>query len=445
MNLIKNKVLIIYILSVVFIFCTAAFVFILPKYINVKNEIDKYQISDTSLTISSQYINDNEKYSNDEIIPNSYITGFLNDYEYRGIHVLSSVDGWGAGKTLAIGKELFENTHGSEIHLIEAIVLNEGPGGYCTGSYEKTIVYYDAPISLYNLFPENCMYYYAMEKGILTVSNVTDKLDTPDIAQALSVAYGYHFNDYYMGIDGKEDDKDTEYYKLRAAGSDEIRVEITDNDDYMDNEKWYLQHIAAYDYMYLMGSENANRIITKYAVYPQRKSSLEQAYRDMESFYRNALNVTPHINVAVDLPHSVDGLADYFYSFVEEKPREYKTLEATMDFNLSLKYENEFEYQTYKLLIDPPFDTLGVTFSVLKYDMDDNLEIYQTVYSRDQSGMYTYLDAPKKYLIDRTFYTFDMRTIQEFKVRVIASFPNGSIIMSEPITVSYPDEYWIYD
>ena len=414
------------------------------------------------------YTNTDEKYHNEDVETTDYLQGFRYERVYEGIHFLSSIDTWDQYYLSRVADELFKNIHGDEIKYLNAVIIEEGSGTYCYGHQEQVAVYYDTPLSIYNFFPENAHYYIGDKKSNLYVSNVSSNLGLADIAQAMSIAYGYHFTEYYMGLQGMEEDKETEYYSLRADGNENIRLEITDNDDYMDNYKWYLREIAANDYMFLMGSENANRLITSvYADYVLTNTTPFTIEDVLNARYRNGRNTTPHVNIDMPLPDTVEGLSDYFYSFVDAEAPVYDKLEPMGALDITLTRSKKIADMIYTLRRPPhaflyeaswtpPYDSNQISYTVVKYNMDDEIVCVQG-FTRGSSKTHSvvldlFATVPIYYGYTNTtiserhlyteYYAYDFRTDQEFKIRIIASFPNGQITISEPFTVKYPKKDW---
>lgn len=374
----------------------------------------------------------------------SYLASFLHDYVYEDIHFLTSCEGWDEERLEEAAIELFSNTHGEEIKLVTAVVFEEGDGAFTYGYQQGGNEYYPISTSLHGVFPKDTTFYHANEKSILYVTNVTARTDVGDYAQALSIAYGYHFVNHYMGIEGTEDDKDTEYYNIRAHGNENVKLEFEDNDDYMENYKWDLETIAANDYMYLLGSENANRILhslrNKY--YSEIElDTWEGVYNAFLSRYRNGRNVTPHINIHMELPEQVNGLAEYFYSFVEDEAPEYTVHEPMGDINFEI-VRNTSTYSKYQerdsLHWTSPYEDKDIWYIVLEYNMDDELlDIlgFASGSGEKETRFGEYANQPSDFGMKAFIRHFENQT----KIRIIAAFPDGSIVISEPFEYVYDE------
>ena len=438
----NNKQLIILSLIVVLVISIGFLTLFISKLNTIKDLVEV--INNKPVENSLSFNNNKEKYHNDEIETINYLAGNKNEYVYKDIHFLTSVNGWDEERLEEVAEEFFLNKHGEEMRYVEAVVINAGDGMYCYGNQEDIYIHYQAPITLFNFIPEDSKYNIAGKRSLLYVDNVSETLTTNDIAQSLSIAYGRHFVNYHMNIEGIEEDRDTEYFKLRANENDNIRLEITDNDDYINNYIWYLEEIAAHDYMFLMGSDNANRTLRGFVGARYYIDSVDEAYPAIAAYYRNARNITPHINVSLTLPDKVDGLSEYFYSFVNDDVPEYSGNQPMGDLNFKLKTKpsrSNFKKISYELSWDTPYDDDEILYSVIKYDMNDKVEVFQAhVIGNNEPS--TLLDKSKNFRLYNTFYEYDMRTDQEFKIRIIASFPDGTITISEPLVVKYPDDKW---
>jgi len=374
----------------------------------------------------------------------NYLAAFLHEYVYEDIRFLTSCEGWDEERLELAALELFENTHGDEIKLITAVVFEEGDGAFTYGYQHSGNEYFPIVASLHGFFPQESTYYHAHEKSVLYVTNVTARTDVGDYAQALSIAYGYHFVNYYMGLEGINEDIDTEYYTIRAEGNENIKLEFEDNDDYMENYRWDLEIIAANDYMYLMGSDNANRIVTslRNKYYDEIDiDTWEGVYMAVLSRYINGRNITPHININMDLPDSVDGLAEYFYSFVDEEPPEYSEPEPMGDLNFSLE-RNTLIYSIYQnrdsIYWTAPYESDEVIYFVLEYSMDDRLVDIIT-YTKGSGEKEIHMGAYRNQVTGFGFKAIYRLSENQVNIRIIAAFPDGSIAISDPYEYVYDE------
>ncbi len=440
MKLNIRNILLIAVASFAFIFLISTLVLVTSIIDSGKKqaEIDEFALAHSQPeNFKETVINEFAISGNDEVETINYRAGFKYEYVYEGIHFLTSADKWNEDRLQGVAEELFANTHGDEIKYVEAVILDNNLGYRYSCDFASSNVSYEIPISYFNLFPEKSIFYDTYKKSYLTIYGVANITLVEDIAQPLSQAYGYHYVSYYMNLTGTEEDKETEYFNLRAADNENIRFEITcpeDFDDYKDNYIWYLYEIAANDYMYLMGSETAHRIN---GVERENAVNREDFYKENEIktwrkwnyYYRNYI---PHENVVLPLPDSVDGLSEYFYSFIsEEVPEHYEhdidiseaNFRLSTDRGLWLLYEWDEvfgEDAVYRVVYYNEFDDFVFAHAENRAHLTD----IPTVALR-----YKWVSK----------YTSDYEDGKILKARLCITFPDGSVYLSEPILAIIPD------
>ncbi len=416
---------------------------ILALILHVSNKNQGFTLLDLEeqkkIEISNHQSYINEQNNSSHVLNDfSYRMSYSQDYNYNYVHFLTSCEGWDNTKLLTVGKELFNNTHSDEIHYLEAVILEEGSGIYYSSNYESIYDYNEIPLYLYGFLPEDSCYYLTYEKGVLYVYNVSSETTAPDIAQALSIAYGYHYTHYYFGLDGTENDKETEYYKLRSAGCDTLKASFDSNEDYIENKEWYLFEIAANDYMYLMGSAVAQRT-SRFINMAEKKVYFPNIYTALTAIYKNSLNVTPHSNLYIEMPHRVDGLAEYFYSFVEKDAPEYTIREPAGSMNM--RAESKCSGSIIDIYWDTPYDDTRALYTVIAYNSSDEIvSIIQTLYGQE-GGHCTYYRRIEFGVATKGFrynyyylHDFDEDGIKKF--RVLVTFPDDTVEISDPLILN---------
>ena len=390
-------------------------------------EIDEFMLTHNQPdNFNDTVINEFAVSRNDEIETINYRAGFKYEYVYEGIHFVTSAYAWNEERLQGVAEELFSNTHGDEIKYVEAVILENTYGYRYSCDFDNSYISYEIPVSYFNLFPEKSIFYDTYKKSYLTLY-VNRMTLAEDIAQPLSQAYGYHYVNYYMDLQGTEDDKETEYYNLRAAGNENIRFGLTcpeDFDDYKDNYIWYLYEIAANDYMYLMGSEAAHRIngvplenaVDRQKFYEENDI---QPWRGWNYYYRNYI---PHENILLPLPDSVEGLSEYFYSFISaEVPERY---EHHIDFT-----EANFRLSTDRgLWLLYEWDEVfgdGAVYRVVFYDEFDDF-VFASAENRAHLTHIPTVALRYKWV---SKYTPDYEEGQILKARLSVAFPDGSVYL----------------
>jgi len=426
-------------LIVTIIFIISSFVCIISlllSLINCSDTIDQlnqiYLISSEPGIIDLTFDNTNIKYKDQNIEIIDYLKGYRHDYVYEDIHFVTTIKDWNEEKLEEVAKELFANTHGEEIRYVQAVAIEEGLGFNYSSSQQTVYPIYEMPVSIYSFFPDNNKYDYRLKQSFLSVSGITELTKIEGYAQLLSTAYGHHYVQYHFGLQGFEEDDDTEYYKLRSGriGNYKIKLEVKDNDEYFKNYVWYLKEIAANDYMYLMGSQNAHRTVDfdkLYKDYDYYRYNKDVDYMEADPFFQWCRNATPHINPVIELPHEVDGLSEYFYSFVDAEVPAYTKIDVN---KIRLRAVQSDEIY-HKFQWETPFDQEGVTYTLVVYDNRDNVLIVL----RDVGG---YNEGPTAKIVRKKHYNWlDLESGAEIRARIIVNFPDGSVGISNLVQVRY--------
>ncbi|MEX1375879.1 MAG: hypothetical protein AB1Z23_00250 [Eubacteriales bacterium] len=430
MDIIKNYNRSIFISLITALIISAVILtFCIYKYSDIKDQ----DIIDINTEVSSRvaFKNSSTKYHNKEIETMNYLAGYKYDDVYNDIHFLTSIESWGADRLKEVADELFANAHGDEMRYVEAVIIDDTGGYSYSATQDDSYVSYEIPISFYNFFPDNNVFYNTYEKSYITIYGIEDFTFVEDFAQPLSTAYGYHFVKYYMGLESTEEDKETDYYKLRAEGNDRIRFGVSSQEefeDYKNNYMWYIIELAANDYMYLMGSDNAHRIK---GLNKNEKKEREKYYEENDievgpklNYYGR--NIIPHINVVLDFPDAVDGLSEYFYGFIGKNAPIFNPTKIDVsktnfrmhnDRNKWLIYEWEEPFgedAIYRLIIYDEFDRMLNSFMANRQRVS-NTPGYQLFY---QNGDYNYAEAIGTSII---------------RARLSVAFPDGSVYLTDPI------------
>lgn len=138
------------------------------------------------------------------------------------------------------------------------------------------------------------------------------------------------------------------------------RSDNADDAQYLDMHYWYVGEIAAEDYVLLMGSPATRQVVDCYDVW----DLLYGAVQPEASLANGAMNLFPQENLMIPLASDVDGLKEYFYSFIDETPT---PTPQTPSFDLriepdSVGYQLEDGYETfvhYKIRWDKPYAEAG--------------------------------------------------------------------------------------
>jgi len=390
------------------------------------------------ITIDSDidYKNTEIKVNNEQLEEDFYY-GYESIYERDGILYFSTTKSWDEEKLSELADELYKNTHGEEINYLEKVVVYGSYGGYAAGSHSMGTYAYEMPISYYNFFPSEQTINSYYDKSSIYIYDVGAKTTIEDIAVVLSHEYGHHFTFYHFGLDGTANDADTEYYSLRAEGNLNVIYEREKYQNYIDEHKWYLVEIAAEDYVYLMGSETTHNVIEyidNYQKYNLYRAGNYTALALNDEDVSQCINVIPHENVDMLLPSEIEGLADYYYSFVDEK----SPLQTPIDDigTLSLQMERVPDDQ-FNFTWEQPYTDSDVIYTLIGYNEEGRILVaVKTTYGDEEGaarfGDYSSMQTRSEQYEDLYAYDWSEGEIMMFRVSI--TFPDGTVIISDPVT-----------
>ncbi|MEX1376452.1 MAG: hypothetical protein AB1Z23_03150 [Eubacteriales bacterium] len=382
------------------------------------------------------YINHNEQITDISLEEADY-----SEYEYvynkDNIYFLSNTDAWNENHLKGLAEELFMNKHGEEIKYISSVILNESAENGILGSQKNEEQTFEIPVSLYNFLPADNF----NSKTVLTEINLYQAnrySEIDDIAIVLSHEYGHHFTNFYFDLTFTDTDKETEYYKLRGEGVDGVLLAADSFEEYIVNHKWYLVELAAEDYVYFMGSPRAHRVVDfydskdmveKFAIYG-REYANKIGYS-----YKLCRNGTPHENITLGLPSDIEGLEEYFYSFIDENVPNREKREDIGTLNLSVTKPTT---RRRVFAWDEPFTDPNVVYTLILYNMNDDVicmprTVRGSVQGRARIGHYEKRMA-------NTIYSYWWDRIPKgtwVRARVSVTFPDGTVMLSDPLDFVY--------
>jgi len=406
-------------------------------------------------TIKAETINDSLQFSNpvDRIqasitIENEYISPYQYVYKRENTYFLSNINLWKEPQLEKLADELYANKHGDEINYLSAVILHEEvQDDYLASQAAKTKTF-NIPVSLHNFLPHNKL------KACFSISEI-DLYDMKnnttlfDIALVLSHEYGHHFTNYYFGLEFSENDKNTEYYNLRAEGSDNILLSADTMDEYIENHMWYLCEIAAEDYVYFMGSEKAHRTVElmdtmdMVKFYAASSTTFHHMHQNVSTDAIKSItlcrNAIPHENIALGLPDDVEGLEEYFYSFIYEEPSAHAQPVEIGTLNLKLTASSS---ENHTFVWDQPYTDDDVVYTLVLYGRNDEIMFtVKTTYGDEEGtarfGYYSYSIKSRSYYYYTYYLDWEISRGTEMRARIIITFPDGSIGVSDPYDFIY--------
>ncbi|MEX1377976.1 MAG: hypothetical protein AB1Z23_10975 [Eubacteriales bacterium] len=412
----------------------------LINYSGTMEEYDKIEQDKTvTLDKSDQFKNSAVKYSNIPVTEKTYDEGIYSIVE-DGVQFISYVEEWDRSMLKDVADEFFRNVHGKEIEYLEMVGLY-GEDDYHGDVYDSYDRDFRIPISLYNFLGSKQSFNYTTTCGTIIVDDADYFVDPDYVAYMMSYGYAYHFVEQNLGVRGVEEDAETEYYKLRAEGDDRIKLEEEKFNDMYDNFQWYLVNIAAMDYLYFMSSDTINETLEFYDTKELLNFFLTKSDKELSKisiYYDYCRNATIFENFEMDMPQQVEGLKEYFFSFVEDEAPEYTIIED-FDPNLNINYSpiSGTNYKSGKITWDKPFDDKDVVYTLIFLDEYDQIWfIYKTVHG-DQEAIANlgYFTQSRYYLETGQHFNFD--TGQEFKIVITITFPDGTVLVSDPAEIIY--------
>ena len=357
-------------------------------------------------------------------------------YEYvspEEIRFISHSETWDEAGLRALYEELLRNRHGEELNTLERIVVYAEEDEFAAATHRNTT--WTVPVSLhFPLVGEDPIFSFYVSGGQINLYGGDRKTTTDAMAAELAHEYGHHYTlTYLLPGGGSAMDLYRTYAQLRGLNSENTYTRISDEQFYYDNHMHYLVEIAAEDYLVLMGSPNAMSEIGDYTDI--------RAYANGEEgdlYLRR--NATPQENMFLPFAANVPGLADYFYSFLDEPAPEYpKTGDMGLQFDRRAKsYNLTTGYRTfvsYKLTWNK---TLGedAVYTLLCLDPEsERIHPVVTVYPGEAAeaelGEITVSSAD--YV---TWYT-DSLAEGTKQFLVVVTLPDGRVAVSDPMEKTF--------
>ena len=403
-----------------------------------------YTASSQSLCQGNSFANSYDRTSSVILERDLYADEYDYIYEKDNIFFLSDSDSWTEKELSLLADELYSNKHGDEIHYLRTVILNAENNTEYAGTHEEIQETFLIPAYIFNFLPSATIKQ-EYEMSQISLYDADNKNTIEQMAIVLSHEYGHHFTFFHFRLKFSTADRATDYYKMRAADIDEILLSVQTMDEYIENHMWYLCEIAAEDYVYLMGSETVRQALEFYdgddilEMYINANGEIaEDETFESETIDIPCRNAVPHENVALLLPDQVEGLEEYFYSFIDEDPPERSEKISAGTLNLKMSRTGTFNHT---FTWDQPYTDEGVIYTLIIYDRQDNVKyIVKTTYSDEEGtasfGFYNYLfetdSGTKVYPIG-----WNITRNTRLRARVSVTFPDGTVLMSDPYNFVY--------
>ena len=259
----------------------------------------------------------------------------------EGFTMISHSEAWDQDMLELLYFELLRNEHGEEINMLNEVIIY--PYSEEEGNMLASYTIGTTAVSFFIQFPAlppEFAVFFPREVGKITLYGGDTNTTIDSMANSLSHEYGHLYTFYYMLY--TEDDENeseendsldaTEYARLREALRFDLITNATPGSTYMEERHRYLFEIAAEDYVQLMGSPRTRQVVDFVDV-QQILNGAQQPSRT-----NDARNAFPQENMMIPLAIDVTGLAEYFYSFIDAKPR--VPVEEKKDITLQINRES---------------------------------------------------------------------------------------------------------
>jgi len=407
------------------------------------NTLKEYEAMEQEKTIAVDngevYANPLERVKDVEMVKDTY-SQYTYVYERDNIHFLSNLDTWNVDNLALLADELYANKHGEEIDYVSTVILNEGTDGEYAGTHSRNRETFLIPVELFDFLP-NSKFQAKTMLAEINLYGAEEYTTVDEMAVVLSHEYGHHFTYYHFGLTFSDLDKKTEYYKLRSQNSDKIMLDTGERQEYLDNHMWFLVEYAAEDYVYFLGSEKAHRVVEfldtadQVGIYARGGDS---ALAKVDSNYEFCRNGSPHENVSSGLPDEVEGLEEYFYSFIDEEPPVHEVREPLGTLNLKMMKPGS---RQHKFTWDTPYKDSNVIYTLILYSEDDETQYMVRTRTGDEKGVANFGYYTHKITKGNWIYTYslgwDLDIGTKMRARVSIVFPDGSVLLSDPLDFEY--------
>lgn len=304
-----------------------------------------------------------------------------------GFPIVSFSQEWTGDKLEEIYDELIANKHGKEISSVSEVLVYAGEsaqdsGGNVAGTHVTSEKTYSLFFDLPGLVPETLEYNIDSTQSTIELYNM-DKYDSAQqVARTISHEYGHHYTMYYFMQDD-ESTKNSEYYHIRGIGNFDHDVFFEIESEYYENHMWSIYEIAAEDYVQLMGSPTAKQQIEYLDIY----EALDYYYKNKENYtvYADASvsNVYPQENIYIPLADEVNGLREYYLSFIGETSELDDLVHP--NFNISMTQHDSYGYDYYEITWDKTTDDPDALYTLVCYSSNGDIFLpVRTVYGDEK-------------------------------------------------------------
>ncbi len=353
-----------------------------------------------------------------------------------GFSIISYSEKWTGEKLVDIYNELLNNEHGEEMLYVAEVVIYPGASSIDQKEYivagtqsskeENYLVFLDIPA----VIPESLKYSINPTVSVIELYNMDTFDSVQEAARTIAHEYGHHYTIHYF-MQNDDAVLDSEYYRIRNIVDIDHEVFYSDAQSYYDNHAWDIYEIAAEDYVQLMGSPNAKikkEYYDNYDLLRAGKDTYDLVFDD------RAVNVFPQENIFIPLADEIEGLREYYYSFIGED-EEYESL-PDVDFNIKIAKKSSNGYRYYNITWDKPISDKDAMYSLVCYDKNGNIYRPVKTISGDEKAI-ARVGTPSIVRGNYIYWWSDDIPKENRIFKVYLVLPDGRLQASEPFYVDF--------
>lgn len=352
------------------------------------------------------------------------------------IRFVSMSKAWDEEKLRDLYEELLRNRHGEELQTLERVTVYAQEDEFAAATHQNTVQ--AVPFRLhFPLIPDAPICAFFVEGGQISLYGGDRKTTVAEMAGELSHEYGHHYTlSYVLPGGGSNMDFYRSYAQLRGLSSENAYVRAANTQEYYQRHARFLVEIAAEDYVVLMGSPNAMLQIGDYADLRDYANG-----REGDSYVMR--NAAPQENMNLPFATQVPGLAELFYSFLDQTPPDYpqtgdvglRLERSSVGYNLTTGYRSFVSYKlswnktlgedaVYTLICIDPETEKTYPIRTVKPEEPAEAEIGELAFATGSSVNWFY----------------DGLTQGTKRFAVVVTLPDGRVAVSEPVEKRFSDE-----
>jgi len=360
----------------------------------------------------------------------------------EGIEIISYVDTWPESRLREVAEELYRNRHGIEIEYLSRVEIYPGKeqsgNERVSASYDMELHEINIPVDLSGFLPADYRIKVPLEKGVIRIYRGEEKTEIEDLAIVLSHEYGHHFTFFHFDENFTSDKyKESTYYKVRRLYQ---YPEVNGEASYDERiHRWSIFEIAAEDYHQLLGSPTGKKT-TRYLDISQKMGS--PTYQRINTASREDFNAIPQENWNIPLASQVEGLYEYFISFLNEEPDAtvMNMLSDPEDTDmpvLSYRVEEEFNFKRYIIEWNEAAaeDSEKPVYTLVAFDNENRLIPIKTVFPGEKT--FAVVGTVTQIIDSYIYYYQDGLDRGSLDFRLYIQYPDGWVTASEDLTVNF--------